>query len=419
MPPIGKRIIKSALAAFLCFCIHLLRGGAGTPFYSAIAAILCTQPNVSNSKTAAINRIIGTIIGAFWGSLFLLTVSKMIPKTHPILSYALIAIGIIVVIYSTVLIKRTSSSYLSSVVFLSITVAHSADVSPFPFAFNRMLDTLIGIFVALFLSYLPFLFRKGQHILYVISLEHMQLHDPEPLLSKPELIRMNLLLERGANILIATRVSPCHFMPHLGNLELALPVICLNGSTSFDIHQSTYLGNTSISPMDTQEILEVFQRMGKNCFTNSLYHDFLHIYYNQLENPVEKAIYNCVLPRFHRHYIQKPVPTHLGALTITAVHEKKDIELLAEELRNLSCFQKIQYKTFMANGYPDYYYLEIYPKETSVLTVSEKIRQELDLQKIIQVPFTDAPTLIKTLEQSFYHKNFKKRLLDFLSRKEN
>ena len=36
------RIWKSALAVLLCFLIDLLRG-AGTPFYSAIAALLCMK----------------------------------------------------------------------------------------------------------------------------------------------------------------------------------------------------------------------------------------------------------------------------------------------------------------------------------------------------------------------------------------
>ena len=45
-PKIGLRMIKSAVAVFLCFVIYLLRGQHGMPFYSAIAAVLCMQPYV-------------------------------------------------------------------------------------------------------------------------------------------------------------------------------------------------------------------------------------------------------------------------------------------------------------------------------------------------------------------------------------
>ena len=59
LPKIGMRIVKSALAVFICFCIYLLRG-TGMPFYSAIAAILCMQQDVKTSWKVGLNRAIGT-----------------------------------------------------------------------------------------------------------------------------------------------------------------------------------------------------------------------------------------------------------------------------------------------------------------------------------------------------------------------
>ena len=39
----------------------------GMPFYSAIAAVLCMQPYVRHSFTAALNRTVGTLIGGAYG----------------------------------------------------------------------------------------------------------------------------------------------------------------------------------------------------------------------------------------------------------------------------------------------------------------------------------------------------------------
>lgn len=72
MPKIGMRIVKTAIAVFLCFLIDLLRNHQGVPFYSAIAAILCMQPFVSNSVKVAFNRSVGTFIGGLFGMLVLL-----------------------------------------------------------------------------------------------------------------------------------------------------------------------------------------------------------------------------------------------------------------------------------------------------------------------------------------------------------
>ena len=47
-PRVGMRMIKTAVAVFLCFAIDAFRGG-GIPFYSAIAAVLCLQPSWQSS----------------------------------------------------------------------------------------------------------------------------------------------------------------------------------------------------------------------------------------------------------------------------------------------------------------------------------------------------------------------------------
>ena len=77
--------------------------------------------------------------------LVLLFEKHILPGNTQLMQYALISFMIIPVIYITVLLKKTSASYISCVVFMSVTVSHGADVNPYLFAINRMIDTLIGI----------------------------------------------------------------------------------------------------------------------------------------------------------------------------------------------------------------------------------------------------------------------------------
>ncbi|MBE6831504.1 MAG: hydrolase, partial [Ruminococcaceae bacterium] len=170
MPKIGMRIIKSSVAVFLCFAIYLVRGD-GIPFYSAIAAILCMQPYVSNSRKVAFNRIIGTFIGGTAGMLVMMAERSFIPPEVPVLKYLLISAVIIPLIYITVLAKKTSASYITCVVFMSITVSHGQDASPYFFALNRILDTLIGIFVSLGVNAFHLPRRKNGDLLFVSDLD--------------------------------------------------------------------------------------------------------------------------------------------------------------------------------------------------------------------------------------------------------
>ena len=154
LPKIGMRIVKSAVAVFLCFLIDRLRGGV--PFYSAIAAILCMQPDVTGSLKVGLNRVVGTLIGGVCGMLTLSLFVRFLPDPDSLLRYAVLSLSIIPLIYITVLLRQNSAAYITCVVYLSITVAHGVDLVPYAFALNRVLDTLIGIAVSLGVNLLPF-----------------------------------------------------------------------------------------------------------------------------------------------------------------------------------------------------------------------------------------------------------------------
>ena len=155
MPKVGLRILKSALAVFLCFVVYLVRQD-GMPFYSAIAAVLCMQPYVRHSLTAALNRTVGTLIGGAYGLLILLLLRLGPIAARPLLGYGIISAAIIPLMYLTVLIKKTPATYITCVVFLSVVVSHGMDTTPYWFALNRVIDTLIGIFISLLVNTLVF-----------------------------------------------------------------------------------------------------------------------------------------------------------------------------------------------------------------------------------------------------------------------
>ena len=70
IPP-GQRIIRSIISVWPCMIVYVLRGMRGEPFYSIIAALQCIQPYSSSMLKEGKDRIIGTMVGAFWGSAIL------------------------------------------------------------------------------------------------------------------------------------------------------------------------------------------------------------------------------------------------------------------------------------------------------------------------------------------------------------
>ena len=150
IPKIGMRIIKSAVAVFICFLIDDLRNEAGIVFYSQLSALWCMQASKKNTIKNAKQRFIGTIIGTIFGFIYIVVKINLLRTAdydYDYIAALLISIMIVAIIYTTVLVNKKQASYFSCVVFLSIAVNHIGDMHPYLFVWNRFLDTAIGIVV--------------------------------------------------------------------------------------------------------------------------------------------------------------------------------------------------------------------------------------------------------------------------------
>ncbi len=183
----GIVIVKAAISVFICCLIYLFFDiGTGAPFYSAIAAVICLQPEIKSTFRIGLNRTIGTLIGGFTGMFVLFLIRGIELESHPILAYLLISFCIIPLMYLAEIVKKphhfrlvnpkqeekhpfalapfkylvdfmrkNALTNITCIAFLSVTVTHGTDSSISAFAINRMLDTLIGVFVSFFVNIIP------------------------------------------------------------------------------------------------------------------------------------------------------------------------------------------------------------------------------------------------------------------------
>ena len=148
---VGGRTGKTVIAVFSCFLIDTLREN-GIPFYAAIAAILCIQHNLKDSLNAALTREIATVIGGIFGMVILSFEKNIYRIPNDLLRYLFLSFLLIPIINFSVLIKQEKGTFLMCVVFLCITATHGNDESPLAFAIDRIIDTTIGIVVALLIN---------------------------------------------------------------------------------------------------------------------------------------------------------------------------------------------------------------------------------------------------------------------------
>ena len=112
-PPLGQRIVKTAVAVFLCLLYYWLRGyrGMNMPTEAGITAIICMQPYVHDSRDYALSRFTGTLIGSFWGLLLLLLLMAAPGLGESLfLVYSFMAVGVLASLYTAVMLRRADAS---------------------------------------------------------------------------------------------------------------------------------------------------------------------------------------------------------------------------------------------------------------------------------------------------------------------
>lgn len=222
------------------FARTLLPIGNGIPFYGALAALWCMQQHNDTTKNNAVQRSVGTLIGAAYGLVFLL-MFRLIGFTVPIIVYISASAVIVPVIYTTVVLNKRNASFFSCVVFLSIALTHSFDSNPYFFVLNRVIDTFIGIIIDVSVNDFRLPIKLDTDNLYVSGIDDVLVSaGHSAAYSKVELDR---LIRSGVKFTISTVRTPAVLMDIMKGVELQLPVIVMDGAALYDVKEKRYLEN--------------------------------------------------------------------------------------------------------------------------------------------------------------------------------
>jgi len=358
---IGNRILKSAAGVMLCYLVYLLRGKSGLPFYSMLAVLWCVQPYTNKSVSMAVQRTVGTLIGAAFGLITILLEIYILPVYDKFFGYMINALMLIPVLYTTVVLNKKNASYFSCVVFLSITVNHITDENPFLFVLNRVLDTFIGIAIGLIVNTAKLPRRKVTDCLFVAELDDMLSPSTEELLPYTT-VEINRMLDEGLKFTIVTMRTPASLMKPLADVHLNLPVVVMNGAALYDIRENSYVKAYIISNDTCEKIRGIIVGEGMNCFTNALRDDTLMIYYDKIENDAEKSIYNSLKKSPFRNYVKLPPPPEDKVIYLMVADTLEKINALREKISESEVGAHVKILCYPSDDYKGFGYIKIYNK---------------------------------------------------------
>ena len=151
IPGLGLRSMKTALAAALTALLYAFWPDSN-PTFACIGAIFGMGTDMEESRRSGGNRFFGTIIGGFIGLGLYWLEHLIYPEGCYWLRLPLVFLGIVVMISLCVLFRWPGGVQPGGVVLCIIlfnTPAYHID-----YAISRMIDTGIGVLIALLVNYL-------------------------------------------------------------------------------------------------------------------------------------------------------------------------------------------------------------------------------------------------------------------------
>ena len=302
--PPGQRIVRSVISVWLCMVVYVLRGMRGEPFYSIIAALQCVQPYSSNMLREGKDRIIGTLVGAFWGAAILFL--ELLPEggdfRTTVIFYILLGIFTGLVIYSTVLLNISQYALFAAVVFLGIAVYHIEDANPYIHVFYRTLETIIGVGVAIFVNSVHFPRVRDRETLFVSGIDHVLFREDREL-SRFTKVELNRFLHDGMRFSVSTKQTPATVREILSGVDLRLPIIAMDGAVLYDLHTMKYVRTVKIEPALVSHITDFLHTEGIPFFVNTVQDNLLVIYFKDYKDLILEEVRDS-----HHHTPHTPTP---------------------------------------------------------------------------------------------------------------
>lgn len=413
LPGIGMRIVKSAVAVAICYLIDMLRDGQGMVFYSQLAALWCIQMYRSSTKQNAIQRTIGTVVGAVYGLIFLL-INPFFSKAsdgNDLISKMLISFMIIVVLYTTVLMKQKQASYFSCVVFLSIVVNHVGDANPYLFVWNRFLDTMIGIGVGIVVNDVRLCFRPNRNTLFISGLDGLLL-DAKETLSPYNKVELNRMIDNGMKFTISTMRTPASIIEPMHEVKLPLPVIAMNGAVLYDTNQHSYIKAYVISKETAQKVVKLIKASGLNFYSNVIIDDMLVIYYQDTEDTINQELVRKLRTSPYRNYVRRPLPEDEAVVYFMLLDKKEKIADFYEFLAKEKLTEQLRIITYDSTDYDGYSYIKIYNKNATKENMITYLKEMLSIEDVVTfgtiegqydvyINTTDANKVVKEVKKRY------------------
>jgi hypothetical protein len=421
LPKIGQRNIKTAIAVLLSLLVKIILMLAidlptgqpwskivYTPFFGGIAAAYSMHMDKQASIKQAKTRTMGSLVGGVYGMLVLMFSYAILVQlcgldtssiTYYLLDYLIVAVAIIFMIHLTVITKKTYSTWIACLTYLSVTVSirndFDAQLAGFftsnehlnsyliaiVFALNRIFSTVVGVLISLGVNLFRVPKHKNKNVLFVSSLDKAILNSNHQISGFTK-YKINHLVQSGCNITFATTRTQSSLNQIFDGISLKMPLITMNGSAIYNPKNKHY---TSVDFIDQDVRFRLdllFNAMDVNYFCYTVEDDILQIYHGKLKHDAEKKYYLDRRNEYFDNYVRGTVPDDMFACFYVLINKKDVIMQLVSQINSTDYADRLDllYYEYDIEGY---YFLKINSRSSNKYTRLAELKEQIGAKNLV------------------------------------
>ena len=396
LPHLGMRIVKTSLAVFICFIIYILRGYRGMVGESVIATIICMQPYVKDSREYAVNRVLGTFIGAVWGLLFLLLFYNF-PQlgNNMVVVYGVMSIFTMLTLYSTVIMRQADAAGLAAIVFLCVVVSWPEIESPIAQCCSRVFDTLVGTLVAIVVNNCHWPRRKFKNMLFFVRTRDLV---PDRFAQIPSTVMygLNYFYNEGAKICLVSSHAPAFFISQMGTVNVNTPIIVSDGAAIYDMNKKEYLEITGIPHSTADEISRIFKDLGITYSVYGIKDDTMFIFHEHEYSEIEKSVVNLMKRSPYRNYIEGKYYEDAELTHFKIIDTDENINDLEKVMKNILPETEVRFVRRVQEGLQNTSALYIYSSKATIENAKKNVLKYIPEADNLKVYSIESQTEYRT-----------------------
>lgn len=412
---IGKRTFKTCIAVFISLAIYLLLLQLNhvlgfmepssyyvtsrefwyvptnfyTPFFASIAVCYALGQSKEQSLAQAKLRSIGSIVGGYFGYIvivffdFINTFFNFTKGNinYNFLLYLVVSLGIIILMN---IIRKTNTAYagfIACLTYLSVTVSiRNGGMEAFLFTNNRIISTIIGVLIALYVNTFPHIRFTNEKILFLVSLDNALYNDKNKIDEENIHIIRDICNTNMKLTYMSSRPSD-YIVNSFKPCKLRLPMIVMNGTAIYHPLTNEYTDIKYISKESSDKVKKIIEKENINAFSYVYNEGSFICFYDSLQELGSRTYFNN---NQHNQIleVEAKVKDNLKISMFSIVNKAELINKLYEEFKMIDDLLIYSYNYKSLEGYK---ILRLMPKTASKKEGLEELKKYIDFNYVVCV----------------------------------